>query len=1252
MDYKQKVEDKRKKMVETLISFIEQDPAQWEAGWYKAPSIPPLNGKTQRNYKGLNAFYLYVIALQHGYRDPRWLTFNQVKEFGGNVKSGEKSSEIFFWTWYDKKTKKPFDVKTLDGMTDEEKQEYKQENVRPVIKFYQVFNAQQCDKLPEYELIQTPEMAAEERARQNDLIETVIANSEAPVYYNGGSRAYYSPMSDSIHLPEIKDFKTMQDYYATALHEIAHSTGHESRLNRSLKGIFGSPDYAREELRAELASVFMQTELGISVEGKHFENHGAYLASWLKAVKDNPKEFYSAASDAEKISDYVSSHYLKEREREDIYGIVYDWQGLKEENSLYTAKQLKELDPAFVEGADHYEGGFSGDKTYTVYKLTGSNPAETEQNIRKFLTGGYNVTDDMMMYDGWYWETVDTNLFTDGWNETTLEYIKRLGIQEEDLRMNEETEQALLQKKIDEIVDGIVKTGTENTTQGNWIINFDEFGEEAAFVREYIEEIEKALNDREEVADVIIDEHGIDTDYYTNYCPNIEENDEENADTQQAEQTPLEKARAEAEQRGKAENLAYVVVEWSESNSPSLRDNTVMRFDEADKILEAMNDAEKDREGYYKTKLHIFTPTESGGDWYSNCRFDIGSEEAGGLINHMLRAFEDTPQNEEIKAFVEEVQAHRQSAEQARQAEQAGQYVLNFRLDYGNLMLLNNQMKELGYAEDQTVYERNQAKDKAASEAGLEFWSNDLRYTGENGKTISGVYMRESKFGGAIIQAADITRFTTTGLTQNEAQQVADVVRSFGAEVDMQPVRAKEETLGDWLNGTVEQQRAAQRALGIEQDEQSQQVQQSEPVEQAEQARQAEPAGRTGQERYSIAIPSDLIGEEYGRTRMIHMPAKGEYSSFVFFAPKSMIRQDAKTGEMKLSVRASQQFVLKHDGLNVELNGAELCAALEGREVGKSAQRVAPSHRNAKRLEALRAKVPAEMRALPNWCVFRTKWNAEKGKKDKFIISPTDGKWAKSTDPATWTDFETALRYAEENNCEGLSFALNGSGISCIDLDHSVEKDGTLSANAEKLTKEIPETYTETSVSGNGIHIFVKDDILAGGKYRNRAVTDSGEIEVYDTGRFISMTGDVRSGTLTLGKCPQATMSWLRQTLGRRAPEQSRQPERRDPSSQSDQEVIDRIRRSKKGSEFDRLYSGANVTGDNSRNDFMLLNMLAFFTDCNAAQMARIFKSSGLYRPEKGEPYLNRSISKACSTLTARISAPQGGLSRGRGQQR
>ena len=149
--------------------------------------------------------------------------------------------------------------------------------------------------MPEYtKKTVTPEMELEERTKQIEIIERVIENSAAPINFDGGNRAYYSPIKDSIHLPEIKQFKSMQDFYATALHEIAHSTGHSSRLNRELSGGFGTPNYAREELRAELASIFMQIELGLSVEGKHFENHGAYLASWLKAVKNNQKEFFTA----------------------------------------------------------------------------------------------------------------------------------------------------------------------------------------------------------------------------------------------------------------------------------------------------------------------------------------------------------------------------------------------------------------------------------------------------------------------------------------------------------------------------------------------------------------------------------------------------------------------------------------------------------------------------------------------------------------------------------------------------------------------------------------------------------------------------------------------------------------------------------------------------------------------------------------------------------------------------------------------
>ena len=1005
MNYREAVETKRKAMVDQLLAFIESNPTAWEAGWYKVGGAPR-NGKTGKNYNGLNALWLYLLAEHKGYADPRWVTYQQAKDLKASVKAGEKSSNVFYWSWYDKKTKKPFDEETVKDMSKDERQKYLDENVRPVLKYYQVFNASQCNNFPKLDAEQQ-EMPADERARQNAKIESIIANSAAPVYYDGGNRAYYSPRQDSIHLPEINRFQTMQDYYATALHEIAHSTGHESRLSRKMIGAFGTSEYAKEELRAELASVFMQLDYDISVEGKHFENHAAYLQSWLKSVRDDQKEFFAAVTDAEKISQYVGEHYLQaqadivaeaekentkekikadetsERVADDVYGLLYNWKGLKEENSLYTAAQLKELDEAFVP-EDRYDGAIAANKTYMAIRLTGKTQEETDQSVRDFLTGKYNEAGDMEYIEGWYWETVDENFFTGEKNETTLKYIDRLHISPEDLRMKEEYAIEQRQKKIDKIVYDIVNEGTENTTQGNWIINFDQFGEDETFVRENIEDIVEALNKREEVADVIIDENGIDTNYYTNYCPNLDEKigDEEN----------------------------YV--------------------------------AEHESDG------------------------------------------------KEISEFADIVENHR-------------------------------------YA---------------------------------------------------------------------------------------QPV---------------------------EQAERAQPVEQAEQVGQAEQVRQAE--------WYSIDLTPEQIGNEYGNNVMIHMP-QGEYSSFVFFAPKKLLH-GGKDGTKKLSVRADWSYKLQNDGLQVELNGSELRAAYAGKEVGKSAKRVAPRKRNRKRLDDLEANVPDAMKSLKNWCVFRTKYNPETERQDKFVISPTDGKWAKTNDPDTWVDFETAIKYAEENDCAGLSFALDGKcGITCIDLDKSISKDGKLTESAEKLTQELADTYTETSVSGNGIHIFVTDDILRK-TYKNRADLPDGEIEVYDSGRFISMTGNMRSKSNALSNCPTATMTWLHGTLGKKIAARENKP--RGGVGQSDNDVIERIRRSKRGHDFDTLISGGAITGDKSRDDMILLNMLAFFTDCDRAQMESIFLSSGRRADlganggKKSSNYLSRSIEKACSSLKTRISpAAIGGAGR------
>ena len=139
------------------------------------------------------------------------------------------------------------------------------------------------------------------------------------------------------------------------------------------------------------------------------------------------------------------------------------------------------------------------------------------------------------------------------------------------------------------------------------------------------------------------------------------------------------------------------------------------------------------------------------------------------------------------------------------------------------------------------------------------------------------------------------------------------------------------------------------------------------------------------------------------------------------------------------------------------------------------------------------------------------------------------------------------------------------------------------------------------------------------------------------------MTGNLRSNTVRLGKSPIATTAWIQAQLGEqvaiKATAKQQQPRR--PSGtidRSDSAVLERIRRSKKAGEFEALFKGQDVTGDNSRNDFKLLNILAFFTDCDAMQMERIFKDSALYRPEKGEQYVRRSINKAIDTLSTRMS--------------
>ena len=288
-------------LADRLVEQIENNKAPWQrpfdAGHF--PDMMPVNVNGTA-YKGTNMLNLMLEADRKNYSDNRWLTFNAAKELGAKVNKGEKGTDIFFYKFPDEPTQK---AKDADGnfILDKDGKPL-EEPSRPVIVWSKVFNAEQIDGLPPRE--QTNTTRALEEWERHEAAERILKASGVEIIHRGGERAYYSPHQDKIVLPERSQFKSNDAYYATALHELGHATGHSSRLNRDLGGAFGSERYAKEELRAEIASMTLGQELQI---GHDPSQHIAYLQSWAKVVKDTPKEVFKAVKDADAIHKYVLS---------------------------------------------------------------------------------------------------------------------------------------------------------------------------------------------------------------------------------------------------------------------------------------------------------------------------------------------------------------------------------------------------------------------------------------------------------------------------------------------------------------------------------------------------------------------------------------------------------------------------------------------------------------------------------------------------------------------------------------------------------------------------------------------------------------------------------------------------------------------------------------------------------------------------------------------------------------------------------
>lgn len=289
-------------VAEKMLEKLRQGTAPWQKPWDGGVhGSMPMNPTTGKRYRGGNALYL----MMQDHDDPRWMTYKQAEKVGAQVAKGAHGTPVIYWKFEEEQLVKDNRGKPiLDDQGKERTQTVKLERPRPFMSF--VFNAEQIEGLPP--LIQD----TTQKWNPVERVETILAHSGANIVHKAQPGAFYTPSRDQITLPEKVQFSTAEGYYGTALHELGHWTGHSTRLDRDLANPFGSEGYAREELRAEFASLMLGREIGVC----HVDdNHASYIAHWEKILGDDPRELFRAAAEAEKIMDYVMALELKQEQK-------------------------------------------------------------------------------------------------------------------------------------------------------------------------------------------------------------------------------------------------------------------------------------------------------------------------------------------------------------------------------------------------------------------------------------------------------------------------------------------------------------------------------------------------------------------------------------------------------------------------------------------------------------------------------------------------------------------------------------------------------------------------------------------------------------------------------------------------------------------------------------------------------------------------------------------------------------------------
>jgi len=279
-----------------ILEDLEKGVAPWEKPWKgTGGTFLPVNASTGKHYRGINVCVLWDEAMRRGFSTPSWVTFNQAKALGGTVKKGAKGCGVVFYKRMSKtKSLNLEDEVLLEGQ------------VFWILRTYTVFNLDQTEGLERFK----PKTEPKEPFQAIEEAEKVLETSGARVFHTSASEALYNRVEDHIVLPLKESFKTPEAYYGTALHELTHWTGHESRLNRVIGKRYGDQAYAFEELVAEMGSAFLCANVGIPYATRHSD----YIGDWVRVLKDHKRAIFSAAAKAQAAMDFLLKKDLEESE--------------------------------------------------------------------------------------------------------------------------------------------------------------------------------------------------------------------------------------------------------------------------------------------------------------------------------------------------------------------------------------------------------------------------------------------------------------------------------------------------------------------------------------------------------------------------------------------------------------------------------------------------------------------------------------------------------------------------------------------------------------------------------------------------------------------------------------------------------------------------------------------------------------------------------------------------------------------------